>query len=48
MDKGYYYIGVGITNVLRMFEKQYGEANAATVLVREMYDAQSKRIQNLQ
>jgi len=43
-----FYIGVGITNVLRMFEKQYGEANAATVLVREMYDAQSKRIQNLQ
>ena len=43
-----FYIGVGITNVLRMFEKQYGEANAATVLVRKMYDAQSKRIQNLQ
>lgn len=42
-----FYIGVGITNVLRMFEKQYGEANAATILVREMYDAQSRRIQNL-
>lgn len=41
-----FYIGVGITNVLRIFEKQYGEANAATVLVRKMYDAQSKRIQN--
>lgn len=42
-----FYIGVGITQVLQALEKQYGESNAATLLVREMYNTQSKRIQNL-
>lgn len=44
-----FYIGVGITQVLQALEKEFGETNnPAAVLVREMYDAQSKRIQNLQ
>ena len=44
-----FYIGVGITQVLQALEREFGETNnPATVLVREMYDAQSKRIQNLQ
>ncbi len=44
-----FYIGVGITQVLQALEKEFGETNnSAAVLVRKMYDAQSKRIQNLQ
>lgn len=44
-----FYVGVGITQVLQALEKEFGETNnSAAVLVREMYDAQSKRIQNLQ
>lgn len=43
-----FYVGVGITQVLQALEKEFGETNnPAAVLVREMYDAQSKRIQNL-
>lgn len=42
-----FYIGVGITQVLQALEKEFGETNnPAAVLVRKMYDAQSKRIQN--
>lgn len=42
-----FYIGVGITQVLQALEKEFGETNnPATVLVRKMYVAQSKRIQN--
>ena len=44
-----FYIGVGITQVLQALEKEFGETNnSAAVLVRKMYDAQSRRIQNLQ
>ena len=43
-----FYIGVGITQVLQALEKEFGETNnPAAILVRKMYDAQSKRIQNL-
>ena len=42
-----FYIGVGITQVLQALEKEFGETNnPAAVLVRKMYVAQSKRIQN--
>lgn len=41
-----FYIGVGITQVLQALEREFGESNSATVLVRKMYAAQSKRIQN--
>ena len=42
-----FYIGVGITQVLQALEKEFGETNnPAAILVRKMYDAQSKRIQN--
>lgn len=37
-----FYIGVGITQVLQALEREFGETNAATILVREMYNAQSK------
>lgn len=44
-----FYVGVGITQVLQALEKEFGETNnSAAVLVRKMYVAQSKRIQNLQ
>ena len=42
-----FYVGVGITQVLQALEKEFGETNnSAAVLVRKMYVAQSKRIQN--
>ena len=43
-----FYIGVGITQVLHQLEKEYGKDAAVTKLVREMYDAQSKCIRNMQ
>lgn len=43
-----FYIGVGITQVLHQLEKEYGKDAAVTKLVREMYNAQSKFIRNMQ